>query len=106
MHELDASTIVFLLGLKPGHIVCESGTGSGAMSTTILRTIKPTGHLNTFEFNKVRAEMAAIEFKSNGLEDLVTVRHRDGILSNLIFLNILFSHLFLKVFDFCSFLCF
>jgi tRNA (adenine57-N1/adenine58-N1)-methyltransferase catalytic subunit len=75
---LDASTIVFLLGLKPGHVVCESGTGSGAMSTTILRTIAPTGHLHTFEFNKVRADTAVEEFKQNGLGNMVTVRHRDG----------------------------
>eukprot|EP00615_Pteridomonas_danica_P010627 CAMPEP_0114352970 /NCGR_PEP_ID=MMETSP0101-20121206/18326_1 /TAXON_ID=38822 ORGANISM="Pteridomonas danica, Strain PT" /NCGR_SAMPLE_ID=MMETSP0101 /ASSEMBLY_ACC=CAM_ASM_000211 /LENGTH=364 /DNA_ID=CAMNT_0001493599 /DNA_START=206 /DNA_END=1300 /DNA_ORIENTATION=+ len=77
VHELDASTIIFMLGLKPGYNVCESGTGSGAMSTTILRTIAPTGHLYTFEFNQVRALAAIEEFKQNKLSDMVTVTHRD-----------------------------
>lgn len=36
----------------------ESGTGSGAMSTSIMRAISPTGHLHTFEFNKFRADEA------------------------------------------------
>ena len=31
VHELDQSYIVFMLGIRPGSIVLESGTGSGAM---------------------------------------------------------------------------
>lgn len=78
VHELDASVIVFMLGLKPGYVVCESGTGSGAMSTTIARSIAPTGHLHTFEFNESRVKAATEEFRANGLSHLITVRHRDG----------------------------
>ncbi|CAM9235735.1 unnamed protein product [Phaeothamnion confervicola] len=47
------------------------------MSTAILRTIAPHGHLHTFEFNKHRADAAREEFEKNGLGPLVTVRHRD-----------------------------
>lgn len=39
-------------------MVVESGTGSGAMSTAIMRTISPHGHLYTVEFNETRAVKA------------------------------------------------
>jgi tRNA (adenine57-N1/adenine58-N1)-methyltransferase catalytic subunit len=77
VHELDQSQIIFQLYLRPNMIVVESGTGSGAMSHAILRTIAPHGHLHTYEFNQVRAETAEKEFASNGAAHLVTVNHRD-----------------------------
>ena len=77
VHELDAAMIVLKLGLRPGYVVLESGTGSGAMSTTIMRSIAPTGHLHTFEFNGARVKAATDEFRINGLAHLCTVRHRD-----------------------------
>ena len=77
VHELDASMIVWYLGLAPNQIVCESGTGSGAMSHFILRTIAPQGRLHTFEFNQMRADTARSEFEKNKVDHLVTVHHRD-----------------------------
>ena len=58
-------------------VVCETGTGSGAMSHAIMRTIAPLGKLHTFEFNKVRADQARQEFAKNGLSHLVDVHHKD-----------------------------
>lgn len=58
-------------------VVCETGTGSGAMSHAILRTIAPFGKLHTFEFNKQRADQARQEFAKNGLSHLVNVYHKD-----------------------------
>ena len=77
VHELDASLIVFHLNLRPGMLVCESGTGSGAMSHAILRSIAPRGMLHTFEFNKVRADKAREEFQRNKVDGMVTVQNRD-----------------------------
>lgn len=77
VHELDQSQIIFQLNLRPNMTVVESGTGSGAMSHAILRTIAPHGQLHTYEFNKARAEAAREEFKSNGVGHLVTTHHRD-----------------------------
>lgn len=77
IHELDASMISFHLALKPGAIVVESGTGSGAMSSTIARAIAPNGHLFTFEFNQSRVEAAKEEFAKLGLTPLITVQHSD-----------------------------
>jgi tRNA (adenine57-N1/adenine58-N1)-methyltransferase len=77
VHELDQSQIIFQLYLRPNMTVVESGTGSGAMSHAILRTIAPHGKLHSYEFNKMRADTARIEFEKNGVSHLVTVHHRD-----------------------------
>lgn len=77
VHELDASMIVHYLNLIPNMVVCESGTGSGAMSHVLLRSIAPRGKLHTYEFNKIRADKARIEFQGHGLGHLVEVHHRD-----------------------------
>lgn len=77
VQDLDQSMVVFMLGLRPGMHVLESGTGSGAMSHAILRTISPNGHLHTFEFNEARAREARVDFEHNRVGHLVTVRHAD-----------------------------
>ena len=77
IHFLDASMIVYYLNLRPNMVVCESGTGSGALSHSLMRTIAPKGMLHTYEFNEVRAETARKEFASNGLSHLSRVYHKD-----------------------------
>lgn len=77
VHELDASMIVFYLNLKPNMVVCESGTGSGALSHCIMRTIAPHGKLYTYEFNGMRAKTAKEEFAKNRVGHLVEVTHKD-----------------------------
>lgn len=55
----------------------QSGTGSGSLTTSIARSIAPTGHLYTFEFNPVRVEQAREDFKALRIDNLITVQHRD-----------------------------
>ncbi|XP_065169284.1 tRNA (adenine(58)-N(1))-methyltransferase catalytic subunit TRMT61A [Atheta coriaria] len=73
----DISMIVLQLELKPGSIVIESGTGSASLSHALIRTIKPTGHLYTFDFHEERTKTAQQEFEEHGYGDYVTVAHRD-----------------------------
>ena len=77
VQQLDQAQIIFQLNLRPNMKVIESGTGSGAMSHGILRTIAPHGHLYTYEFNGHRAETAREEFEKHGLSKMVTVQHKD-----------------------------
>ncbi|CAM9262480.1 unnamed protein product [Scytosiphon promiscuus] len=77
VQDFDQSIVIFRLDLKPGDIVVESGTGSGVMSTAIMRTIAPSGFLHSFEFNEFRATRAQEEFEENSLGGLVKVAHRD-----------------------------
>ncbi|KAF1774150.1 S-adenosyl-L-methionine-dependent methyltransferase [Phytophthora cactorum] len=76
--QLDASAIMFAAALRSGSRVVESGTGSGALTTSFARTVAPHGHVFTFEFNVHRAEIAREEFKRNGLEAFITVDCRDA----------------------------
>lgn len=39
-------------------VFCGVGTGSGSFSTSLARTIAPTGHLFTYEFHADRAQQA------------------------------------------------
>jgi len=77
VHQLDASVVAFELGLKPGKVVLESGTGSGAMTGSLARCVAPSGKVLTFEFHEARANLASEEFSLNGLDQLCTVEHRD-----------------------------
>ncbi|XP_062852185.1 tRNA (adenine(58)-N(1))-methyltransferase catalytic subunit TRMT61A isoform X2 [Trichomycterus rosablanca] len=77
LYTTDIANITLMLDLKPGSVVCESGTGSGSLSHAILRTIAPNGHLHTVEFHAQRAEKAAQEFSDHKVAHLVTVRNQD-----------------------------
>ncbi|CAL8273982.1 unnamed protein product [Merluccius merluccius] len=77
LYTTDIATITMMLELKPGSVVCESGTGSGSLSHAILRTIAPTGHLHTVEFHQQRAEKVEQEFQEHRVDHLVTVRNQD-----------------------------
>lgn len=69
--------ILTQLELRPGSVVVESGTGSGSLSHSLIRTLAPHGHLHTFDFHEKRVEAAREEFQSHGLEKFVTARQRD-----------------------------
>ncbi|TDH67723.1 hypothetical protein CCR75_001949 [Bremia lactucae] len=75
---LDASAIQFAAALRSGSRVVESGTGSGALTSSFARTVAPHGHVFTYEFNAHRADIARDEFHRNGLESIVTVECRDA----------------------------
>ena len=66
LYATDISLILLQLELKPGSVVIESGTGSGSLSHSILRTIAPNGHLHTFDFHQERVDIAKKEFQTHG----------------------------------------
>merc|ERR1712025_925605 len=78
LYQTDISLILLQLELKPGSIVIESGTGSGSLSHSILRTIAPNGHLHTFDFHQERVDLARKEFQNHGWTNQVTVKQRDA----------------------------
>jgi tRNA (adenine57-N1/adenine58-N1)-methyltransferase catalytic subunit len=74
----DQALIISLLWLRPGSVVVESGTGSGALTIAFARTVAPSGHVHTFEFNEMRANIAKSEFKDINIDALATVEHGDA----------------------------
>ncbi|CAL1576144.1 unnamed protein product [Knipowitschia caucasica] len=77
LYSTDISMISMMLELKPGAVVCESGTGSGSLSHAILRSIAPSGHLHTVEFHQQRAHIVEEEFREHRVGHMVTVRNQD-----------------------------
>lgn len=77
MYPTDIAVVLSQLRVKPGSIVFESGTGSGSLSCSFVRTVGAQGHLHTFEFNKQRVIEAREDFAKLGLMEQVTVYWRD-----------------------------
>ncbi|KAJ3105799.1 tRNA (adenine(58)-N(1))-methyltransferase catalytic subunit trmt61a [Phlyctochytrium bullatum] len=73
----DIAFITAKLGIQPGSVVVESGTGSASFSHSLARTISPNGKLYTFEFHEQRATAAAEEFRLHKIDHLIKVHHRD-----------------------------
>ena len=78
LYIADISMICLQLDVLPGSRVIEAGTGSGALSHALARSVGPTGTLWTYEFNATRAELAKQEFVANGLSDRVVSAHGDA----------------------------
>jgi len=77
LYQTDISAICHYLDLRPGDIVVESGTGSGALTTAMARCISPDGKLFTFEYNKNRVAAAKEDFVNNKMDGIVDVTWRD-----------------------------
>jgi tRNA (adenine57-N1/adenine58-N1)-methyltransferase catalytic subunit len=78
LYHPNVAMIVSELGIHPGSIVVESGTGSGGLTTALARAVAPAGHVYTFEFHKERAGEAEEEFARNKIGHLITVTHADA----------------------------
>ncbi|KAI0700352.1 tRNA methyltransferase complex GCD14 subunit-domain-containing protein [Cerioporus squamosus] len=77
LYLADIAFVVSWLDLKPGSKVIEAGTGSGSFSHSVARTVGPTGHLWSYEFHEARASKAKEEFTRHGMDDIVTLTHRN-----------------------------
>jgi len=66
-----------MLGVKPGSVVIEAGTGSGSFSHSVARTIGDCGTLYSFEFHETRVSRAQEEFHAHGLSDIIKLSHRN-----------------------------
>ncbi|KAG6336888.1 hypothetical protein ID866_2214, partial [Astraeus odoratus] len=53
------------------------GTGSGSFSHSVARTVGRGGHLYSYEFHEARADKAREEFIRHGMQDIVTLTHRN-----------------------------
>jgi len=77
LYLADIAFITSWLNIRRGSRVIEAGTGSGSFSHSVARSIGTTGHLWTYEFHEARANKAREEFTRHGMEDIVTLTHRN-----------------------------
>ncbi|XP_054271847.1 tRNA (adenine(58)-N(1))-methyltransferase catalytic subunit TRMT61A [Macrosteles quadrilineatus] len=73
----DISMIIMQLELQPGSVVVESGTGSGSLTHALARSVRPSGHVYTFDFHEQRVAVAREEFSIHRIDKVVTCAHRD-----------------------------
>ena len=64
----DACAILMECDIKAGDRVIEVGAGSGGLTTALLHTVAPTGHVHTVEFKEQNAEKALKNVKRTGLD--------------------------------------
>ncbi|MCC6955532.1 MAG: tRNA (adenine-N1)-methyltransferase [Anaerolineales bacterium] len=77
LYPKDIGFILITMGIGPGSLVLEAGTGSGALTTALAWAVGPQGHIYSYE---VRAEMQNLARKNLdklGLLDRVTLKLRD-----------------------------
>ncbi|KAH0826207.1 tRNA methyltransferase complex subunit Cpd1 [Lanmaoa asiatica] len=77
LYLADIAFITSWLDIRRGSRVIEAGTGSGSFSHSVARTIGTSGHLYSYEFHEARADKAREEFVCHGMEDIVTLTHRN-----------------------------
>ncbi|KAG6860787.1 hypothetical protein C0995_007593 [Termitomyces sp. Mi166 len=77
LYLADIAFITSYLDIKPGSRVIEAGTGSGSFSHSVARTVGSNGHLWSYEFHETRATKAREEFERHGMNDAVTLTHRN-----------------------------
>ncbi|KAI0662019.1 tRNA methyltransferase complex GCD14 subunit [Cubamyces menziesii] len=77
LYLADIAFVTSWLNIRPGSKVIEAGTGSGSFSHSVARTVGPRGHLWSYEFHETRANKAREEFTRHGMDDVVTLTHRN-----------------------------
>jgi tRNA (adenine57-N1/adenine58-N1)-methyltransferase len=78
IYPKDLGPILVLADVFPGAKVLESGIGSGALTTTLLRAIGPTGHVYGYELREEFADRAQRNVESFlGSDQPLTVEIRD-----------------------------
>ncbi|KAH9847906.1 tRNA methyltransferase complex GCD14 subunit-domain-containing protein [Lenzites betulinus] len=77
LYLADIAFVSAWLDIRPGSRLIEAGTGSGSFSHSVARTVGPRGHLWSYEFHESRAAKAREEFTRHGMDDIVTLTHRN-----------------------------
>jgi len=78
VYPKDLGIIAAWTGLSPGHIVVESGTGSGIMTIFTANLVKPYGHVYSYEIRREFLEVAVKNIERAGLSEYVTLKHADA----------------------------
>ena len=77
MYPKDIGFILVTMGIGPGQLVVEAGSGSGSLTTALAHTVGPQGRVISYD---IRPEMQRLAFKNlslAGLADRVTFKEKD-----------------------------
>lgn len=73
----DVGYILVKMGISPGQMVIEAGTGSGALTTALAFAVGPTGRVITYEIRPEMADLARQNLEALGLSDRTIFKLRD-----------------------------
>lgn len=80
VYPKDAGAILTYADIRPGSVVLEAGTGSGALTMSLIRAVGPSGRVVSVERRQDHAEHArkTIERAMGGVPDWVDLRVGDA----------------------------
>ncbi len=77
MYPKDIGFLLMAMGIEPGIIVGEAGTGSGAMTLALSTALGSSGHLYSFENHPDNLDLAKKNLQRFGYPERVTFRQHD-----------------------------
>ncbi|MBS7623037.1 tRNA (adenine-N1)-methyltransferase [Candidatus Bathyarchaeota archaeon] len=78
LYPKDIGLLLLRLGLESGMNVVEAGTGSGVVTAAIANTVKPQGHVYSYDINLEFIRKAEQNLAKTGLLQYVTLRCSDA----------------------------
>ncbi|CAK5049947.1 unnamed protein product [Meloidogyne enterolobii] len=82
LYTPDIGTIILLLDIKPGSIVCETGTGSGSLTHALATTVGPKGKVYSYDIEAERVEAVKAEIETHGLSSIVSINCHNSCSNN------------------------
>lgn len=77
IYAKDAGLILLNGGIHPGSIVIEAGTGSGALTSILVKYVGSEGHVFTYDNREEAYNTSKSNLERLGLESHVTIKHKD-----------------------------
>jgi len=77
LYPKDIGYILFQLGVGPGSIVVEAGTGSGALTMALANIVRPDGRVYSYDISDKHQRTAAKNIMRAGLMPYVSLEIRD-----------------------------
>lgn len=77
MYPKDIGFVLMMMGIGPGAIVLEAGTGSGSLTTALAFAVGDTGKVFSYDNRPEMQQLAQKNLVKVGLADRVTLKLRD-----------------------------
>ncbi len=77
VYPKEIGYIVLRMNIVPGSRIVEAGTGSGALTMTLARLVRPDGKIFTYEERDDMLELARKNFERAGVSDVIELKRRD-----------------------------
>jgi len=78
IYQTDIAQIIYLAGINSGVHVIEAGTGSGGLTASLAKYVKPTGKVYSYDINESHQKMAIKNLTKLGLNDIVEFKIKDA----------------------------